>query len=95
MAAAPMLLNVVVIAAVYTGSRWAGLAGLQLLYVVSVSVVVAGLGQLGLQLAALRRADCAPLLNFRWASRPICVTLLQSTGCLLNVDKFYKSTLRT
>ena len=66
-AAAPMLLNVVLIAAVYGGSRLAGLAGLQLLYVVSLSVVVAGLAQLGLQLLALRRADCRPSLNFRWA----------------------------
>jgi len=65
-AAAPMLLNVFIIVAVWAGSRLAGLAGLPLLYVISGSVVAAGVAQLGLQLLALRRLNCHPQLNLRW-----------------------------
>lgn len=65
-AAAPMLLNVVLIAALLAGGYWAGLEGKELLYLVAVSVVVAGVMQFAVQVVSLGRAQCPPQLNLHW-----------------------------
>lgn len=65
-AAAPILLNVVLIAVLVVAGYWSGLQGTQLLYLVAGSVVLAGVLQFGLQVLDLRRADCPPRLNLQW-----------------------------
>jgi len=65
-AAAPMILNVVIIVATYGGYRLTGRESIDLLYIVSISVVVAGVGQLGSQIVAMNRAKFLPVLNLQW-----------------------------
>jgi len=65
-AAAPILLNVVLIVVLVVAGYWSGLQGTQLLYLVAVSVVIAGVLQFGLQVVDLRRAGCPPRLNLQW-----------------------------
>ena len=65
-AAAPILLNVVLIAVLLVGGIVAGLERHTLVYVVAVGVLVAGVLQFGSQLIEMRRADCWPKLNLLW-----------------------------
>ncbi len=65
-AAAPMLLNIVLIALLLIGGITVGLEPRPLVYVVAVGVVLSGLAQFGLQLLDMRWADCSPTLNLRW-----------------------------
>ncbi|MCP4248938.1 MAG: murein biosynthesis integral membrane protein MurJ, partial [bacterium] len=74
-AAAPIVLNLVLIAVVCVGGAYAGLAGLDLLYLTAVSVLVAGLGQFGLQIVAMNRAGFRPILNCAWRDADLRRTL--------------------
>ncbi|MCH7812780.1 MAG: murein biosynthesis integral membrane protein MurJ, partial [Planctomycetes bacterium] len=74
-AAAPIVLNLVLIAVVCVGGTYAGLAGLDLLYMVAIGVVIAGLGQFGLQIVAMIRAGFRPVLNCDWRDADLRRTL--------------------
>lgn len=65
-AAAPMILNIFVILAIIGGSRLAGFSNISLLYATCVAVLLAGVAQVGLQLAAMRRRGFRPILNRDW-----------------------------
>ncbi len=65
-AAAPVLLNVVLIGVMVIGGVWGGMDSRPLLYVVAVGVLGAGLLQLGSQVVEMHRAGCMPRLHFAW-----------------------------
>jgi putative peptidoglycan lipid II flippase len=65
-AAAPILLNVVLILVLVVGGIAAGLDRHTLVYAVAIGVLVAGVLQFGAQLVEMRRADCWPKLNLLW-----------------------------
>jgi len=66
-AAAPIVLNVCIIAAVLYFRRFLGSDPWRQIYVVAIAVLVAGVGQLLLQYPALRRAGIVLLPRFRFS----------------------------
>jgi putative peptidoglycan lipid II flippase len=85
-AAAPILLNVIVIATVCAAGHYAGLRGLDLLYLVAVSVVVAGIAQFGLQLIAMSRAQFRPVANCQWRDPDLRHTLVLMAPMVLGLS---------
>ncbi|MFQ5491066.1 MAG: murein biosynthesis integral membrane protein MurJ [Phycisphaerae bacterium] len=65
-AAAPILLNLVLISALGVGGWVIGLNMRPLIYLVAAGVLLAGLLQFASQVVEMRRAGCSPRLNFRW-----------------------------
>jgi putative peptidoglycan lipid II flippase len=65
-AAAPILLNVVLIAVLLVGGGAADLSKRVLLYVVAVAVVIAGVAQFAVVATDARRAGFTPRWNLRW-----------------------------
>ena len=65
-AAAPMLLNIIVIAVMFVGGSVAGLGKISLLYLVAGAVVASGAAQWALVAMDTRRAGFGPLWNLRW-----------------------------
>lgn len=65
-AAAPMLLNAIIIAVTAVGGLLLGLNMTQLAYATAFGVLVAGVAQFGGQIIEMRRAKCSPRLNLRW-----------------------------
>ncbi len=65
-AAAPMILNTVVVLAMVAAYWFGGLGGRDLIYVTCGAVLLAGVMQVGLQVLALRRTTFRPAFNRNW-----------------------------
>jgi len=65
-AAAPMILNLGIIAGSVGGATWAGLSGIELMYAVCVGVLVAGVAQLFAVGLALRAVSFFPVFGGSW-----------------------------
>jgi putative peptidoglycan lipid II flippase len=65
-AAAPVLLNVAMIAAALWGAPWFGQIGIEPIYALAGGVIVGGILQLGLQLPSLYRLGMLPRIGLTW-----------------------------
>jgi len=65
-AAVPVLLNAINIVGLVVGAEGAGLTGIELMYVLCASVLVAGVGQLVATAVALRGLQFLPLVGGSW-----------------------------
>jgi len=92
-AATPMILNVAIIAGAGVGARWAGRGGEALMYVVCVSVLVAGAVQLALQLVTLYRDRFFPILNLEWRGRELRRVFAMMGPMILGLSAVQISTL--
>ncbi len=69
-AATPVLLNVSMIAAAWWGGPWLGRWDVSPIYALAAGVMLGGVAQLGMQLAALRRLGMLPRVGLGW--RAVC-----------------------
>lgn len=65
-AAAPMLLNIGIIASILAGALWAGLTGTRLMIAVCAGVLIAGVIQVVATAVALRAVSFFPIFGVRW-----------------------------
>ena len=66
-AATPVLLNVAMISAAWLLAPWFQARGIEPIYALGVGVMVGGLGQLAVQVPALRRLGLLPRIGLRWS----------------------------
>jgi len=85
-AAAPILLNIVLIGVLLIGGRFAGLRGEKLLYAVAAGVVLAGVAQFGAQVLDARRAGFRPRLNCNWRDPDLRRILVMMGPMLIGVS---------
>jgi putative peptidoglycan lipid II flippase len=81
-AAAPVLLNVIMIAVLLLGGAWLKLGMGQLIYLSAVAVLLCGVAQFGAQVVDMFRADFRPRLNWHWRD-PALVRILRLMGPML------------
>jgi putative peptidoglycan lipid II flippase len=74
-AASPMILNVAIISGAVGGAVWAGLTGIELMYVICGSVLLAGVVQLLATGAALRAVSFFPIFGRRWRDPQVRVVI--------------------
>lgn len=92
-AAAPITLNLANIAALYFGARYLNLSELPLIYLVCLSVLAAGLYQLVLVAAALRRASFVPPLSTSWRDPQVVKVMKLMGPMVLGLSAVQISTL--
>lgn len=92
-AAAPLVLNVFIIATILAGSAWGHWAGLSLLYAVAAAVLVAGVVQILLQLWALSSIRATPILNREWGDGDVRRIMLLMSPMILGMAAVQINTL--
>ncbi len=92
-AAAPIILNLGIIGGTLGGALWADLRGMELMYVLCGSVLVAGVIQLAVTGVALRAVSFFPIFSGRWRDPQVRMVLRLMAPMILGLAAVQINTL--